>query len=130
MGSFGRKLGYCFCGLFASNRADQKQEETGQWSCKDNKDVFFDDFSDEEANKWIAKLQWHPLKWPQPIKHAGWRDVTNVYILANKDKCIPPALQEQVAQLIDAKLIKLEVGHMGQLNHTQELADVIATEAA
>ena len=109
-------------------RLASPQEAAGTQTCVDMRNTFFNDFSDEEAETWIAKMEHQPSKWGTSISYCGWREVPSTYIIATLDKAIPANLQEILAQGAGSKILRVEAGHMAQLSKTDEVASIIATE--
>ncbi|KAM0542352.1 hypothetical protein ACHAPJ_012817 [Fusarium lateritium] len=106
-------------------------ESNGTQSCKDPRDLLYSDFSDEEASKWLPGLQHQSAAgWSTKLQYCGWREVPSVYVLCEEDKMLPVALQEQFAGLAGSEIIRLSSGHMLQLSHTDEVADIIASNAS
>ncbi len=63
--------------------------------------------------------------WDKTITYCGWREVPSVYILAEQDNLIPPAIQTHCAELAGSEIIRLDGGHMLQLSRTKEVADIV-----
>ncbi|KAF9876840.1 hypothetical protein CkaCkLH20_05686 [Colletotrichum karsti] len=88
--------------------------------------AFFNDMSPEEAKPWIKKFVHHPAEgWGTPIEYAGWQEVPTDYIICESDEIIPAQMQETLASLAEAKVYRLDAGHMAQLSKTEELSQLI-----
>ncbi|KAF5519232.1 hypothetical protein CGCA056_v009352 [Colletotrichum aenigma] len=88
--------------------------------------AFFNDMSAEAAKPWIDEFVHHPAHgWGTNIEYAGWHDVPVDYIVCERDQIIPMQMQETVAAGAEAKIYRLDAGHMAQLSRTRELASLI-----
>ncbi|KAI8183532.1 FAD-dependent monooxygenase azaH [Colletotrichum sp. SAR 10_86] len=88
--------------------------------------AFFNDMSAEAAKPWIDEFVHHPAHgWGTKIEYAGWHDVPVDYIICERDQIIPMQMQETVAAGAEAKVYRLDAGHMAQLSRTKELANLI-----
>ncbi|KAF5626884.1 uncharacterized protein FTJAE_9390 [Fusarium tjaetaba] len=90
-------------------------ESNGTQSCKDPRSLLYGDFSDEEANKWLPRLQ-HQVDrgWATKLQYCG---------------ILPVAIQEQFAGLAGSEIVRIGAGHMVQLSETEKVADIIASHA-
>ncbi|KAI8315092.1 FAD-dependent monooxygenase azaH [Colletotrichum sp. SAR11_59] len=88
--------------------------------------AFFNDMSADAAKPWIDEFVHHPAHgWGTKIEYAGWHDVPVDYIICERDQIIPMPMQETVAAGAEAKVYRLDAGHMAQLSRTKDLANLI-----
>ena len=99
--------------------------------CKDVKNAFFNDTSDEVTNKWLPALKPMPSEgWVRKITYAGWKEVPSVYLLCKKDALLPEALQRQFAGLAGSKVVECNAGHMVQLSQPETVVELIKNAAS
>ena len=98
--------------------------------CKAPRDLFFNDLDNEAAKHWIAKLQTQPAEgWDRKVTYCGWRKVPSVYLVCEKDQCIPAPLQLQMAEIAGSEVETCEAGHMPMISLPERVVDVIAQAA-
>lgn len=108
------------------------QDEQGYHVCTDPRKSLFNDFSDTEAQEWIAQVQCQPSRgWDGTIDYCGWKDVPSVYIICEEDKMIAASFQEQMSSLAACEeTFRLEgAGHMAQLSRRSEVAEIVIAQA-
>lgn len=103
------------------------QDRVGIQRCRDPVDNLFHDLSPEEAERWASRLQHQPgREWDQVVRFCGWKEVPSVFILAEKDRLLPAAVQERCAALAGSEeIIRVDAGHMLQLSRTEEVARIV-----
>ncbi|KAI8308536.1 FAD-dependent monooxygenase azaH [Colletotrichum sp. SAR11_240] len=107
------------------DEAKREKEEKGTQGPVDDM-AFFNDMSAEAAKPWVDEFVHHPAHgWGTKIEYAGWHDVPVDYIICERDQIIPMQMQETVAAGAEAKIYRLDAGHMAQLSRTKELANLI-----
>lgn len=101
--------------------------ENGAMTCTDAEGLFFNDLSEPEIAKWLPTIQPGPTVWNgQTTTYCGWREVSSMYILCEKDLIIPAALQEQLAALAGSKpVVRIPAGHMPQLSVPERVARIV-----
>lgn len=60
----------------------------------------------------------------------AWRDKPSWYIIATNDKAVPPELQHDLSQRMNAKTTTVESSHFPMISHPKEVLDVIREAAA
>lgn len=108
------------------------EQDDGSAVCVDAKDSLFHDLPPAQADEWLSQLQSQPIlpKWAVPVPYCGWRHVPSVYILCEQDRLLPVLVQEKMAALVSAKVIRLDAGHMAQLSQPDAVARIIMEEAS
>lgn len=92
--------------------------------------ILFNDLDDSTAKTWINKLQSQPASdWDHTITYCGWRDVPSVYLVCEKDACIPPPVQLQLAEMAGSKVEKCGAGHMPMVSMPKKVVEVIMEAA-
>lgn len=67
----------------------------------DEEIVFYNDLSPDEQKKWISKLKHISVSaLMEPVTNEPWHNLACMYILCEKDMCLPIALQEQFASTL------------------------------
>ena len=98
--------------------------------CKTPESLLFNDLDPEDAKAWIEKLQTQPATgWDGTVTYCGWKDVPSVYLVCEKDACIPPQLQLQLAENAGSKIEKCQAGHMPMVSVPERVAEVIKEAA-
>jgi pimeloyl-ACP methyl ester carboxylesterase len=96
----------------------------------DPEKMFFNDFSSEDKEKWIHRLQTQPSSgWDATISYCGWREVPSVYLVCNADQVLPAPLQRQMAQLAGSEIEECEAGHMVIISMPERVAAVVSAAA-
>jgi pimeloyl-ACP methyl ester carboxylesterase len=105
-------------------------EEKGEMWCKDVRGSLFNDFSEADAEKWIAKLNCQPSSgWDLETKYAGWREVETTYLVCENDQVLPSQVQEQMAGLAGSAIVKCGAGHMVQITMPEKVVEIIRKAA-
>ena len=64
------------------------------------------------------------------IDRAAWQDKPSFYLLAEEDKALPLAAQQQFAAQIGAQIKSLKSGHLPMLSQPDAVADWLADIAS
>lgn len=101
---------------------------------KSPRGTFYNDMSDDEAQKWMSKLQPHSYKsFFSPITNAAWRTIPSTYLYCLKDEAIPISYQkemvEDVAKGIGIHTQTIDAGHSPFLSKPVETANAIMEAA-
>ncbi|KAI9645958.1 hypothetical protein NHQ30_005395 [Ciborinia camelliae] len=105
--------------------------EGGAMYCAAPEKLLFNDLGEDDVEKWKKALKCQPASgWDETITYAGWKDVSSVYLVCENDQCIPPPLQEQLAETAGSKIEKCAAGHMVMLSMPDKVAEVITSAAA
>jgi pimeloyl-ACP methyl ester carboxylesterase len=59
----------------------------------------------------------------------AWRGMRTWYAVAQNDEAIPPDVERQFAERMDATVIEIASGHVAMVSHPDEVADVVRTAA-
>lgn len=59
------------------------------------------------------------------VTHAAWHEKPVRTVIAEDDRMIPPALQEQMASAVNAKIVRVPSSHVVMLSHPEIVADAI-----
>lgn len=103
----------------------------GQIIVNDPQSVLFNDVPHEEAQKWADKIYPEPTAgWEKPLAYMGWRDIPSHYIICEKDRLVPPGVQESLGKLAGSTLVRMNAGHFPQISQPEELARIIGHIAA
>ena len=98
--------------------------------CHTPRQLLFSDLSDEEAEKWVAKLQHQPASdWDDVVTHAGWKNVPSTYLVTEGDAALPPPMQLQMAEGANAKIEKTSAGHVVQVSQPEKVVELIRKQA-
>jgi hypothetical protein len=97
------------------------------------REIFYNDLPEDEAIKWIAKLQKQATKsFDSPSTSAAWKYIPSTYVLCGKDNAIPIEGQEYFINQDGAnfKIERLdEASHSPFLSMPKETADAIRRAA-
>lgn len=94
--------------------------------CADLRNLFFNDLEDRIAQTYIDRCQPQPaFGWDGTITYTGWSDVPNVYIICEKDACLPESLQIQLAQSASSQIERVPGGHLAMLSVPDQIADIV-----
>ncbi|KAJ5702713.1 hypothetical protein N7488_010261 [Penicillium malachiteum] len=100
--------------------------EGGAMYCADPPAMLFNDFTEEEMNKWLPGVSTQPAEgWDSVISYTGWEDVPSVYLICEKDGIVPVPVQEQLAALSKSRIERCSAGHMAQLSQPERVIEVI-----
>jgi pimeloyl-ACP methyl ester carboxylesterase len=85
----------------------------------------YGDLSDDEAQREISRLVDQSLRsFAEKVTQPTWRSTPSTYIICEKDKALPPALQEVMAAQA-TNVERLESGHTPFLSRPAELAALL-----
>lgn len=95
--------------------------------CKSPRELLFNDLPDDKAEAQITALQCQPARnWNEKVQHCGWRHTENAYLLCEKDKCIPSAVQPGIAQQLGSSLTEtIDAGHMALVSQPDAVAQFV-----
>jgi pimeloyl-ACP methyl ester carboxylesterase len=92
-------------------------------------DIFYGDLDEDEAKKWVGKLQKQAAKSVEGKNtYAAWKHIPSTYILCGKDKAVPIQAQEAMVAQEGANFnIERfnEASHSPFLSMPKETADAI-----
>ena len=98
--------------------------------CMTPEKILFNDLDDEVAQIWVKKLRTQPAtNWDDTVTYCGWKEVPSVYLVCEKDACIPPALQLQLAETANSKVEKCAAGHMSMISMPEKVVEVVKDAA-
>ncbi|KUJ12828.1 uncharacterized protein LY89DRAFT_672949 [Mollisia scopiformis] len=95
--------------------------------------VFYNDLSDQEADKWVKKLRPHALlAFMTPIQYsANDLQCPHWYLMCEKDEAVKSASQERMVGMVKSMRIeKLPTGHSPMLSNPDafvKILDKVAT---
>ncbi|KAL5350920.1 hypothetical protein ACLOAV_004493 [Pseudogymnoascus australis] len=102
----------------------------GGMVCVNPRELLFNDFSDEDAEKWIKHMKTQPAEgWNGITQYCGWEDLPSTYLVCERDALLPPAVQVQIAQMAGSKIEKCKAGHMVMLSMPERVVEVISRHA-
>lgn len=88
-------------------------------------DAFYADVSAELALDAVSRLRPHSMhSWRDRQVGAAWRDIPSTYVVCERDKALPPALQEEMARRAD-EVRRLDTSHSPFLSVPAELAAML-----
>ena len=97
------------------------------------REIFYNDLSDEEAQKWISKLNKHATQsFYAPATWAAWKNIPSTYLWCGLDNAVPPPGQDAFISQEGANfnVVKFEnASHSPFLSMPKETADVIRRAA-
>ncbi|KAK0122243.1 hypothetical protein ONS95_010494 [Cadophora gregata] len=100
--------------------------DTGETHCIDPKSTLFNDMDEESTAKWIKELRCQPAKgWGLTTEYAGFRDAPSVYLICEKDECVPFEWQTKLATLAGSRMERCAAGHMPMLSMPEKVVEVI-----
>lgn len=68
--------------------------------------------------------------WDDTVKYAGWLDIPSAYLVCEKDACLPPPLQRQMAEGAKSSPIEsCDAGHMAPITQSKAVANFIIRAA-
>lgn len=103
---------------------------------KDPREKFYNDLSDDEASKYVAKLVHHSLEAARtPLTYEAYRDVPSNFIFCTQDAGFPYQGQQKIALMLGngAQTYTIDSGHCPMLSQPDAVVDAIrdiATKAA
>ncbi|MET0911044.1 MAG: alpha/beta hydrolase, partial [Ilumatobacteraceae bacterium] len=65
----------------------------------------------------------------QPSSTPAWEAIPSWFVVATKDRTIPPATQEFMADRAGSKIVTIRSSHVVMMSHAGEVADVIKRAA-
>jgi pimeloyl-ACP methyl ester carboxylesterase len=102
-------------------------------SHEDAREIFYNDLSDSEAQKWVSKLNRHATKsFEAPCTWAAWKHIPSTYLYCGKDNAVTPAGEEAMINQPGAnfRVVRFEeASHSPFLSMPKETADVIRRAA-
>ncbi|WP_211192793.1 alpha/beta hydrolase [Actinoplanes sp. TBRC 11911] len=94
------------------------------------RETFYSDLSDEAASEAIGRLvDQSLLSCVEPTTRAAWQHFPSTYVICERDRQFPVALQEKYAAQATT-VERLPTGHMPMLSAPARLAAVLETYAA
>ena len=94
--------------------------------CLDPEFFLFGDLPPEEATEWVKALQIQPAAgWDDTVTYGVWKDVPSIYLVCEGDRCIPAALQLQMAEMAGSKVERCAAGHMSMLSMPEKVVEVV-----
>ena len=109
------------------------QEQNGfVWTSKQGVDEVLANGLSEERKALIHATQTTPSTSLMDVKSSfpAWKNKPSWYILAANDKAVPPELQRDLSQRMNAKTITVESSHFPMISHSKEVLEVIREAAA
>lgn len=92
--------------------------------------IFYNDMSDEEAQKWIDRLKPFSYRaWLSKTKYPGYRHTNCVYIHSDQDNAVPLAVQKKMVE--DSGVAEWHgttikgAGHCPMLSHDRDVSSEI-----
>lgn len=105
------------------------QEQNGfVWISREGIDEVLANDLSEERKALIHATQITPsisLTEVRAGSHA-WRDKPSWYVLASNDKAVPPDLQREMSQRMNAKTVTVASSHFPMISHPKEVLEVIS----
>ena len=96
-------------------------------------DIFYNDLSEEDAQKWISKLNKHATQaFEAPCTWAAWKHIPSTYLFCGRDNAVTVAGQEALISQPGANfdVVRFEdASHSPFLSMPKETADVIRRAA-
>jgi pimeloyl-ACP methyl ester carboxylesterase len=96
-------------------------------------EIFYNDLSDEEVQKWTSKLNKHATKsFEAPCTYAAWKHIPSTYLFCGKDNAVTVPGQEALISQPGANfnVVRFEnASHSPFLSMPKETADVIREAA-
>jgi pimeloyl-ACP methyl ester carboxylesterase len=87
--------------------------------------LFYGDCAPEVAAGAIARLRpQNPATALRPLRAAAWRSVPSTYVVCERDRAIPPALQERWARRA-SRVVRLDAAHSPFLSRPGAVVDVL-----
>ncbi|KUI59774.1 (S)-hydroxynitrile lyase [Cytospora mali] len=100
--------------------------------CKAPRDLLFNDIADDkEAQAEVDRLTFQPgFGWDGKVEYAGWTEIPSAYLICEKDACLPPPLQRQIAEAAKTSPIEsCDGGHCAPITQPQAVLDFIVKVA-
>jgi pimeloyl-ACP methyl ester carboxylesterase len=108
------------------------QEQNGfVWISKEGVDLVLGNDLSPERRLLIHATQTTPSTSLTTVKASSpaWRDKPSWYILTTNDKAVPPNLQRDMSQRMNAKTVTVESSHFPMISHPKEVLGVIREAA-
>jgi pimeloyl-ACP methyl ester carboxylesterase len=91
---------------------------------------FAEDFAqdlpaDEVKVLWATQGPTNAAVFGSTIANASWKTKPSWFVVADKDRAIPPALEKAEAERMKATTITVPASHLVMLSHPKEVADLI-----
>jgi len=81
-------------------------------------DVTFTDLPHEDGVAWTLKMDEHSaLSFTTSLSYAGYKDLPVSYLLCERDKAVPPEIQQSIIDMIEAESGKKVDVHKVQADH-------------
>ena len=94
--------------------------------CVNPREVLFNDFSDQEAEKWMKGMKTQPAEgWAGITQYCGWKDLIASARLAIALVAALLDPEVQMAQMAGSKIERCEAGHMVMLRMPGRVVEVI-----
>lgn len=107
------------------DRTDEDLSGTAPVVFDDPRTTLFGDLPDEQAEEAVGRLVTQSRRsFQQRVTRAGWRAVPSTYVLCERDKALPPALQERMS-VRAGHVERLDTGHSPFLSAPAELAALL-----
>ncbi|MEU1785122.1 alpha/beta hydrolase [Streptomyces sparsogenes] len=105
--------------------ADEDLNGTAPIVFEDPRTALFGDLPDEQAEEAVGRLVTQSRRsFQQRVTRAAWRTVPSTYVLCERDKALPPALQERMSARA-GHVERLNTGHSPFLSAPAELAALL-----
>jgi pimeloyl-ACP methyl ester carboxylesterase len=101
------------------------------WLKPEGTSAFCGDLSDEEQ-KLVYATQGVPVTdlFNQKIEGTAWKTKPSWYIVATKDRTVPPDLQRMASKRMKATVVEVASSHVPMLSHPDVVLDVIRKAAS
>lgn len=94
--------------------------------CSDPETNLFNDLPPESATEWAQTLQIQPAAdWDDVVTYGAWKTVPSVYLVCEGDRCIPAAVQLQMAALAGSRVERCAAGHMPMLSVPERVVELV-----
>ncbi|PHQ69462.1 MAG: hypothetical protein COB97_07485 [Paracoccus sp.] len=77
----------------------------------------------------ITQGPWNAACIDAKVTNAAWREKPTRMVIAQEDRMIPPALQEQMALGANATVVRVPSSHVVMLSHPEAVAEAIVASA-
>jgi pimeloyl-ACP methyl ester carboxylesterase len=100
------------------------------WLRPDGIGCFAGDLSEQEQKLvWATQMVPVPDLFDQKVEGTAWKSKPSWYIVATKDRTVPPELERFVAKRMGATTYEAESSHVPMLSNPKFVLDVIRTAA-
>ncbi|MFI1179147.1 alpha/beta hydrolase [Streptomyces sp. NPDC020799] len=108
------------------------RDQSGPEDLTGTSPVFFDprtalygDMPEDQAERAVGQLVEQSLRsFQQPVTRAAWRTVPSTYVICERDRALPPTLQEKMSTRA-THVKRLATGHSPFLSAPEELAALL-----